>query len=213
MALRPRRKTYIQRENSIKYLEGLKLGQKHDGRFWCLLRHAGKLLDTEIPKPNYLMEDFYLSMNVLKQGEFIAISEPKSVCYEDVSNEVKEEFKRKVRIQAGNFQNLSVYWPLLFRFNAVAFCFLSHKVLRWLGPVFIVLAYFSNLCLLAATDGGELLFYSFTFILQNLLLISPLIDGALKRIGIHLVILRFVSYFYVMNLALVKRIFDVFEGN
>lgn len=199
---------YIQRENSIKYLEGLNWGSMMGAFGACYAMRAN--CRTIIP-PNYLMEDFYLSMNVLKQ-KMRCISEPKAICYEDVSNEMQEEFKRKSRIQAGNFQNLSVYWPLLLRFNAVAFCFLSHKVLRWLGPIFILLAYVGNICLLAVTDGGELLFYSITFILQNLLLISPLIDGALKRIGIHLVILRFVSYFYMMNLALVMGFLMFVKG-
>ena len=122
-----------------------------------------------------------------------------AVCYEDVSNEVANEFNRKARIQAGNFQNLITYWKLLFRFNAVAFCFLSHKVIRWIGPLLMALAYVTNLCLLADSQ-----FYRFTFVVQNLLLLSPLIDWLLKRIGIHLILLRFASYFIMMNIALSK---------
>lgn len=188
-------KQYIQRENQMKYLEGINWGTMMGAFGACYAMRANCW--TEIPK-NYLMEDFYLSMNVLSKGQK-AICELNAICYEDVSNEAEEEFKRKVRIQAGNFQNLEVYWPLLFKFNAVAFCFVSHKVIRWLGPIFITLSYIANIFLLQS--GG---FYVFTFILQNLLLVSPVIDAALKRMGIHLILLRFASYFYSMNLALVK---------
>lgn len=188
-------KSYIQRENKTKYLEGLNWGSMMGAFGACYAMRDSEWKD--IP-PNYLMEDFYLSMNVLSKNKK-AISELKAVCYEDVSNEIEEEFKRKTRIQAGNFQNLSAYWNLLFRFDAVAFCFLSHKVIRWFGPAFILGAYAANILLLPGNW-----FYQCTFVLQNLLLVSPVLDVAFKSIGIHLTILRFASYFIMMNIALVK---------
>lgn len=187
-------KSYIQNENSLKYLEGLYGGTMIGAFGGAYALRAG--LWKEIPA-NQLMEDFYLSMNVLARQQ-LAIHENKALCFEDVSTEVGEEFKRKVRIQAGNFQNLALYWPLLLRFNKVSFCFLSHKVIRWFGPLFILLAFVTNLSFLHLSG-----FYLFTFILQVLLLLSPLFDYLLKSIGIHLIILRFASYFYLMNLALV----------
>ncbi|MBL0308642.1 MAG: glycosyltransferase [Bacteroidetes bacterium] len=186
-------KTYIQNENNIKYYEGLNWGCMIGAFGGCYALRAGSW--KNIPQ-NQLMEDFYLSMNVLHQGQK-AIHEKNALCYEDVSSEVGEEFKRKTRIQAGNFQNLAAYWKLLLRFNPVAFCFLSHKVIRWVGPLLILLAYLSNIFLISQSP-----FYLFTFILQNLLLQSPLVDYLLKTIGIHLIVLRFASYFYLMNLAL-----------
>ena len=200
-------KTYIQGENKAKYLEGLNWGTMMGAFGACYALRANCW--TPIP-PNYLMEDFYLSMNVLKHGK-MAISELKAICYEDISTEVSEEFKRKSRRQAGNFQNLGVYWKLLFGFDAVAFCFFSHKVIRWFGPVFIVAAYLSNIVLLTAGSdpmygcfGLSHPFYLFTFIVQNMLLLSPVVDAILKRFGVQLIVLRFASYFYTMNLALVN---------
>ena len=188
-------KSYVQRENKIKYLEGLNWGSMVGAFGACYAMRAS--VWKEIPQ-NYLMEDFYLSMNVLAQNKK-AISEPKAICYEDVSNEIEEEFKRKQRIQAGNFQNLSVYWRLLFRFDAVSFCFLSHKVIRWIGPLFIALAFITNIFLFQVSE-----FYQFTFVVQIMLLLSPLLDSLFKKIGLHLILLRFASYFYIMNFALIK---------
>lgn len=201
--------SYIKRENHIKYLEGLNWGSMMGAFGAC---HAMRASCWQTIPANFLMEDFYLSMGVLKNRQK-AIKELTAICYEDVSNEVEEEYKRKTRIQAGNFQNLSVYWPLLFRFNAVSFSFLSHKVIRWLGPLFIAGAYFSNLYLVIVPH--QLMFvnwlYIILFIGQNLLLISPLIDKVLQSNNVHLKILRFASYFYWMNLALVKG-FMMFAG-
>ncbi|HWB64426.1 MAG TPA: glycosyltransferase [Chitinophagales bacterium] len=195
--------TYIKGENGVKYLEGLNWGSMMGAFGACYAIKAAYW--REIP-PNYLMEDFYISMNVLASGKK-AISEPTAICREDVSNEVAEEFKRKSRIQAGNFQNLLAYRGLLFRFDAVGFCFFSHKLIRWLGPVFIFAAYLTNVFLL-----GQGQFYLFTFILQNLLLVSPVIDALLKALGVNLVLLRFASYFYMMNLALVNGFIIFMRG-
>ncbi len=187
-------KSYIQRENQLKYLEGLNWGSMIGAFGACYAMRTN--LWGDIP-PNYLMEDFYLSMSILSKDK-LAILEKQAICYEDVSNEVGEEFKRKTRIQAGNFQNLEVYWKLLLKLNAVAFCFFSHKVIRWFGPLFILMAYLGNLLLIHHP------FYFITFLLQNILLISPVIDQLLKRINVNIRLLRFASYFIMMNIALVK---------
>lgn len=203
-------KSYIQRENSIKYLEGLNWGTMMGAFGACHAMRASNW--TAIP-PNWLMEDFYLSMHVVNK-KHQAIKELKAVCLEDVSNDVEEEYKRKTRIQAGNFQNLSVYWPMLFKFNAAAFCFLSHKVIRWMGPIFMLVAYLANISLLLTTCTCQTIgqFYLFTFVVQNLLLLTPLIDWTAKKAGIHLKLLRFVAYFYLMNLALVKGFIMYAQG-
>ncbi len=193
---------YIQRENKVKYLEGLNWGTMMGAFGAC---HAIRATCwKEIPR-NFLMEDFYLSMYVIEH-KLKAIKELKAVCYEDVSSDVGEEYKRKTRIQAGNFQNLGVYWKLLFGFNAAAFCFLSHKVLRWFGPVFIAMAYISNAFLFPTGQSAPFYcqIYILSFVAQNLLLLTPFIDGLFKRFGINWRLLRFVSYFYSMNMALVK---------
>lgn len=194
---------YIQRENKIKYHEGILWGSMMGAFGAC---HAIRPKCWKSIPRGYLMEDFYLSMNVLSMG-LKSIKEMNAVCYEDVPNNVMEEMKRKTRIQAGNFQNLNSYWKLLFRFNAVSFCFLSHKVIRWFGPVLMLTTLASNLFLM-----DKHLFYQITFWLQCLLLLSPLVDYCLKKAGIHIRFLRFISYFYSMNFALVKGMVMYFKG-
>lgn len=194
---------YIQRENKIKFHEGVLWGSMMGAFGAC---HAIRTQCWKTIPRRYLMEDFFLSMNVLSLG-YKAIKEMKAVCYEDVSNEMSEELKRKTRIQAGNFQNLSSFWKLLFRFNAVSFCFLSHKVIRWFGPVLIIISLISNFFLI-----DKHWFFQITFWLQCILMFSPFMDAILKRAGIHLRLLRFVSYFYAMNFALIKGMMMYLKG-
>lgn len=194
---------YIQRENLIKYREGLIWGAMQGAFGACYAMRAGCF--SPIPA-NFLMEDFYLSMSILCQGKK-AISEFKAVCYEDVSNDVREEFKRKTRISTGNYQNLGVYWMRLFKFDAVAFCFYSHKIIRWKGPFIILLMLLSSAILAVYMP-----FYLLVLVLMIVFLISPLIDNGLKAMGINIGLLRLVAYFNVMNWALLYGFYKYMTG-
>jgi cellulose synthase/poly-beta-1,6-N-acetylglucosamine synthase-like glycosyltransferase len=194
---------YIQRENLIKYREGKIWGAMQGAFGACYAMRASCF--TPVPA-NFLMEDFYISMSILSQGKK-AISEFKSVCYEDVSDDIKEEFKRKTRISTGNYQNLGVFWTRLFRFDAVAFCFYSHKIIRWKGPFIILLMLLSSAILAAHS-----LFYGLVLGLMILFLISPLIDRLFRSLGINFSLLRYAAYFNLMNLALLYGFYKYIKG-
>lgn len=193
--------SYIQRENYIKHLEGLS-GTMQGAFGACYALRASYF--PEIPA-NFLMEDFYISMHVLEAKQQ-AIFELKAISREDVSNEVTEEFKRKTRISAGNFQNLGVYWPLLLRFDFNAFCFFSHKVLRWFTPLLMLICLLSSLLLLHFT-----LFKIFV-LLQLLLFSTPFIDLLMKRLDVHSNLIRLMAYFVMMNVALVNGFIMFWSG-
>ncbi|MEO5571358.1 MAG: glycosyltransferase [Bacteroidia bacterium] len=195
-------KTYIEAEVAIKNAES---------RLWgCMMGPFGgcyalrKNFFSEIPA-HFLVDDFYINMKVLEQGGR-CINEINARVYEDVSNDLKEEFRRKVRIAAGNFQNLFTFFSLLFKFNIISFCFFSHKVLRWLGPIFMIFAYFSSLLLLHSE------FYKWIFIVQNVFYILPLLDYLLKKINLHFSMLRFITHLLAMNLALFAGMIKYFRG-
>ena len=189
-------KAYLARENQIKYQEGLVWGAAMGAFGGCFaVRRA-----AYHPAPAaFLVDDFYVTLAALRAG-YRAIHELGAVCYEDVSDHLPEEFRRKARIAAGNFQNLKEFRALLWPpWRGVAFAFWSHKVLRWLTPGLL-------LGLLAATAGlvalGAGWLYQLALAGQ---LAGPallLLDGALRRRGRHWRGLRFVTHFYSMNAAL-----------
>lgn len=196
--------TYIQRENLIKYREGLLWGTMMGafGACYAVRRH----LLVPIP-PNHLMEDFYISMHVLKSN-YKNILEPSALAYEDVSESVNEEFKRKVRISAGNFQNLAIFYRMLFPvYRPLGFCFLSHKLLRWLGPFWLLLLL---ICLLPLI--GKNLIFTIVFSLLITGFISPIIDWLLVKMNIHSFAIRIVSYFFLMNAALFVGFIKFLKG-
>jgi cellulose synthase/poly-beta-1,6-N-acetylglucosamine synthase-like glycosyltransferase len=197
-------KSYLSRENKIKYQEGVLWGSMIGAFGGCYSMRASYY--APVP-PRFFMDDFYITMHVLEKRGW-ALNELKALCYEDVSNKVSEEFRRKVRISIGNFQNFMRYKHLLLPLlSGRAFAFLSHKVLRWLGPFFIILLLISSFFLAQQTN-----FFLLVLAGQVLLILVPVMDWLLRKIHVHLLILRFISHFYLMNLALLVGFFKFIKG-
>jgi len=197
-------KTYVQRENEIKYHEGLIWGSMM-GAFGACYAIRGNLFQP-VPS-NFIVDDFYLTMHVLR-AEKQAIMALDAICHEDVSDEMQQEFKRKIRISTGNFQNLKLFAHLIWPpWNGRGFSFFSHKVLRWKGPVFLILAWTCS-GILASTNP----LYFGLFIVQTALFFVPLCDFLFRQIGLHIKPLRFIAYFYYMNLALFIGLLKFIKG-
>jgi cellulose synthase/poly-beta-1,6-N-acetylglucosamine synthase-like glycosyltransferase len=185
-------KTYIQAEVYIKHYEGKLWGTMMGPFGGC---YAMRRSYFHIVPSYFLVDDFYINMKVMLDGGK-CINEISALAFEDAANDPKIEFKRKVRIAAGSFQNLFHFLPVLFKPGAVSFCFLSHKVLRWFGPVFILLFFAGTIGLrdqlpfLVLMTGSIAIF------------IAPLIDYLCRMIlRIHLPFLKFFSHFTTSNVA------------
>jgi cellulose synthase/poly-beta-1,6-N-acetylglucosamine synthase-like glycosyltransferase len=195
---------YISREVSIKHHESVLWGSMMGPFGGCYA--VRKSLYQPVPD-TFLVDDFFINMSVLKQG-FYCISKLEAIVHEKASTDTGEEFRRKKRISAGNFQNLSVFWPLIFHGSrGVGFCFLSHKVIRWLVPFLVLITLAASLIL--GTISGVYL----GFALAHLgLFLTPVIDHLLRKIKIQSIPLRFISHFVLMNLALLAGFFRYLGG-
>ena len=198
--------TYISGEVRLKHHEGLAWGLMMGPFGGCYAIRARYF--SKVP-PTYLVDDFYITMRMFEQGGQ-AINELEAVCYEAVSHEIKEEYRRKARISAGNFQNLSTFphlwWP---PFSRLQFAFFSHKALRWLGP-FLLLLIFVGSGVLAGSGNlfGQCLF---AVMIAGTVLV-PVLDQLLRKAGLHWLPLRGAHYFLVMNLALLTGFFKFIKG-
>lgn len=193
-------KSYIALENKIKYLESVRWNVIMGAEGGCYAIRKENF--SPVPK-NFYMDDFYVTLNVIEQKKQI-VFEKEAVCYEDVPTQAQEEFKRKVRISIGNFQNLNRYKKLLWQFNGIAFAFWSHKVLRWLTPFLLMICFCTSFALMFHSNCFMIL-----FVLQLLGFFTPVIDWVLN---INFALLRFVSHFYLMNLALLKGFIIYVKG-
>lgn len=186
-------KTYLMQESGIKYREAL-WARAVIGLFGGLYA-IRKSAYCPVPE-GYIVDDFYITMKVIEQkGEVITTND--AVCYEDVSNKIEEEFKRKKRISLGNFKNLSTFRNLANPFTKVGFMFLSHKIFRWFTPFFMIIIFILNFMLW--NEGG---IYQIALCGQVLLVCMMCFDYVFRKMNIHIGLLRFITHFFAMNAAL-----------
>lgn len=199
-----------------QYLTGEVRLKHHEGKVWgTMIGPFGGCYclrsDFFNPVPaNYLVDDFYMAMRAFEMGGQ-AINDLEAVCHEAVSHEWQEEFRRKARISTGNYQNLRTFqhlwWPPL---RPLQFAFFSHKVLRWMGPFFLLLCYVCTLLLWILTDNY---LYGWLFLLMNVFYFAlPIFDILLRNMGIQWRFVRNIRYFFLMNLALLIGFFRFIKG-
>ena len=197
--------TFMSREIKLKHYEGKVWGAMIGAYGACYaIRNE---LYSPVPE-GYAVDDFYITMKVLER-EFRCILDLNATGYENVPNSLNEEFRRKIRISAGNFQNMKTFSYLLWPpFTGLAFGFFSHKILRWLTPFLLILIFISN-----GFIYRDHIVLTVSMAGQIVLLVLPFIDLLLRKIGIHIVLLRFITHFYSMNLALLTGFIKFLTGS
>jgi cellulose synthase/poly-beta-1,6-N-acetylglucosamine synthase-like glycosyltransferase len=142
-----------------------KMIRKAESRLGSMLGATGALyavrkeLFPQLPK-NLILDDVYIPMHAVQKG-FRAIFDKKAKIYDRFSRTAKEEFLRKTRTLAGNFQ-LFLYFKWLFNplASIIGWQFISHKFLRLLVPFLLAAV------LVSSWDLRGQGFYAAIFILQ-----------------------------------------------
>jgi cellulose synthase/poly-beta-1,6-N-acetylglucosamine synthase-like glycosyltransferase len=143
--------------------------------------------------PDTIIDDFVIGMKAREQGFRVHYAED-AVAREETTESDKAEFWRRVRIGAGNFQSIALLNRLLWPGEGIfAFQFWSHKIIRWCVPFFLILMFFSNLCLARYGDGYLVLLFC-----QALFYLLAILGTTTKRSGL---MFRVPSFFILMNLA------------
>ncbi len=145
--------------------------KKNESRLGALLGANGaiysirKALYEPIPTDT-IVDDFVIPLRARLRTGCSIVYDWEAVAREETAPDVESEFHRRVRIGAGGFQAMARLSRLLDpRHGWVAFTFLSHKVLRWLCPFFLIAMLLSNLLLLNFAFFRYLLFAQLTFYL------------------------------------------------
>ena len=125
-----------------------------EGRLHALLGANGAIYairrrDYVAIPPDTIVDDFVIPLLVRLRHGARLIYDVDAVAHEETPPAIADEFKRRARIGAGDFQSLRVLWPLLSpRYGWLAFSFLSHKLLRWGSPFFLLGMAVSNAMLI-----------------------------------------------------------------
>lgn len=107
-----------------------------------------------VDTPPQLITDFVLPLTVIANGRRV-VFDPSVSSLEVPNSEISSEFRMRVRVALRALQGLAFMRRLLDprRYPLTAFCLLSHKVLRYLGFVFMATALVSNVALAVLGDG------------------------------------------------------------
>lgn len=155
---------------------------------------------------NTLVDDLYVGLTVLKKGYAIK-NIPSATVTEDTEADLAGQYRRRVRIAAGSYQNLFRFGPFPSRNIKFSFSFFSHKVLRWLTPFFLLLVFMTTVILSASS-----VFYFCLLALQFIFLLLSALDLALNEYGRKMLYLRYVTQFIMMNAALTGGFLKALKG-
>ena len=98
--------------------------------------------------PGTIVDDFVIPLLATQRTGCRLVYDREAVAVEETAPGVGAEFRRRARIGAGGYQSIGMLWRLLDpRRGWLALAFWSHKVLRWLGPFFLLGALAANLAL------------------------------------------------------------------
>ncbi|MES9850948.1 MAG: glycosyltransferase family 2 protein [Candidatus Thiodiazotropha sp. L084R] len=143
--------------------------------------------------------DFYSVLNTVEQ-DYRAISISESFGYMKAAKSQKDEFNRKVRTFIRGITALFKKSNLLnpFRYPRFSLYLISHKLIRWLVPFFLISLLISNFFLI--NEG----FYGFLFLLQiafyGIAAVAALNESVVNKIPLFKVPLFFVS----VNISILK---------
>ncbi len=126
---------YYRYEHGLQRLES-KIGSMIgvDGAMYAVARHCFRP-----PADHTVVDDLVISMTAARLG-YRVLYEPQAVAIEDSTSSSEEEFRRKIRIVAGGIQAfLQGQGVPRWRQPLLLFCYVSHKLLRWALPFFLLL--------------------------------------------------------------------------
>jgi cellulose synthase/poly-beta-1,6-N-acetylglucosamine synthase-like glycosyltransferase len=150
-----------------------------------------------VPLYNDACSDFIIATTMVEQG-LRAVYVPEAVCMEEPNRQAKKELKARVRIISQTFSDLwrnrSVLNP--FRSGFYAIQLWSHKVMRYLVPICLILIFLSS-GFLASSN----VFYAALFVAQLAFYFAAFVSWVLERFGVTLRLLALPQYFVITNLA------------
>lgn len=160
------------------------------------------------PIPDHgIIDDFLVSMAIRLKGYHL-VYDPEAVATEQAAASVGDEFRRRVRIGAGNFYALRYTGGLLSpTAGLVALAYWSHKVLRWLVP-FALLTAFGGAVALAGKP-----FYALIVVAAFGLSLMAAVGYYRERGNLRPGLCGLPYYFLSMNLALALGLLNCIFGN
>lgn len=186
--------------------------KKKESDLGCLCMVSGWLFgfrrELYQPLPDDVGDDFVLPMVIREQG-YRVVLEPKAIAQDVPAVDMRGRFKQHVRIITKDLRGLFYKRALLnpFRFGLVSIGLLSHKLLRWLVPLFLIGIFIANSFLLNHW------FYRVTLAFQVSFYFTAAVGAILQARGVKpMMILCVPLYFCLANSAALWGVFNFIAG-
>lgn len=173
-----------------------------DGAIYAVRRSLYKPMGADV------LSDFVNPLQVVEQG-YRCVYEPNAVSVEEVAGSFDKEFSRKVRIVNRAWRATMSMKRLLnpFRFRLFSWQLLSHKLLRWLVPAFLLLLLALNVLLL-----NEGVIYRVVLAGQSIFYVLATVGMVLRK-NMDLNLVLYVPYYFcLVNVACARGIVEAYLG-
>jgi cellulose synthase/poly-beta-1,6-N-acetylglucosamine synthase-like glycosyltransferase len=156
--------------------------------------------------PDDIISDLVQPLQVIRKG-YKVLFEDRALAYEETTKSTKEEFSMRVRVVTRAMRGLLSVSDVLkpWKFAWPAFQLWSHKVLRWMVPLFLVAIFVSNLFLLDSPVFRTLMAAQLAFYAAALLNMVLPLHRAWKPMGIPL-------FFCTLNAAALFSMIELSRG-
>jgi cellulose synthase/poly-beta-1,6-N-acetylglucosamine synthase-like glycosyltransferase len=159
------------------------------------------------PLPPDIISDLCEPLAVLSQGYRI-VFEPEAIAFEETTEKTSEEFNMRVRVAVRGMRGLLFMKKLFnpFRFGFVSYQLFGHKVMRWLVPVFVLIAFTANAFLL------DTRLYQVTFALQAAFFLLAGLGWLAARWNLKLLPMSVPLFVVTVNFAMLTAMWRVAKG-
>jgi cellulose synthase/poly-beta-1,6-N-acetylglucosamine synthase-like glycosyltransferase len=157
-----------------------------------------------------MIDDFVIATEIHLQG-LRTVYEPEAISKEDTNHRAKDEWRMRVRVIEQTMSVLYRYRETLNlrRHSLFAFQLLGHKVLRYLVPVWLLVAFGSSY--FAWRAGGSVSF-KYIFLAQLAIYVAALCGWVGEKLNLKLPVVAIPYYFALVNLATVAAFIKFMRG-
>lgn len=186
--------------------------KRHESNVRSLIGVSGCLYAVRrsayVPLYHEACSDFIIATKMVEQG-LRTIYEPDAICEEETNNRADKEFRMRVRVITQTYNDLwrhrHIFNP--FRYGVYALQLFSHKVMRYLVPVFLGMLLISSLFL-----ASQSRFFAVVLILQVAGYATALFAYLLERAGVGGGLIALPHYFLLANWAAVVAFYEFVRG-
>jgi cellulose synthase/poly-beta-1,6-N-acetylglucosamine synthase-like glycosyltransferase len=186
--------------------------KSHESRACSLIGASGCLYAVRrsayVPLYDEACSDFLIATVMVEQG-LRAVYEPDAVCTEETNRRADKELRMRVRVITQTFTDLWRHRAMLnpSRAGFYAVQLLSHKVLRYLVPFFLIIVLVASVLL-----APQSVFYAVALAAQLIFYGAAVVAWALEHAGVRVPVLALPQYFVIANVASLIACYKFLRG-